>query len=122
MPLYRSRRIRNSLDSPPGSAKVSGKCPAKGGGLWRGYYRPSKERSGGWVRPVYSKVYTITPIRGKGRKRVSQEAWRKGLGHWDTPSIGRKRAIGGSVCLQGSSRAQEPLSRPLSREGGGLSD
>ena len=66
------------------------------------------------VRPVYSKVYTMASMRGKGRKRVSQEDWPKGLGHWDTPLHRPETAIGGSVCLQGSSRAQEPLSRPLS--------
>jgi hypothetical protein len=30
-------------------------------------------------------------IRGRGEKRASQEAGPRGLGHWDTPSIGRKR-------------------------------
>ena len=110
------------LRQPSGIGQSQRQVPRQRGGLWRGYYRPSKERSGGWVRPVYSKVYTMALSVARGEKRASQEAWRKGLGHWDTPSIGRKRAIGGSVCLQGSSRAQEPLSRPLSREGGGLSD
>ena len=57
--------------------------PRQRGGLRRGYYRPGKERSGGGFRPVYSKVYTTAPIRARGKKRASQEAWPKGLGHWD---------------------------------------
>jgi hypothetical protein len=83
-------------------------APPKGG-LRRGYYRPGKERSGGWVRPVYSKIYTMALSGARGEKRASQEAWPKGLGHWDTPSIARKRPL---VARRppGSSRAQEPLS------------
>jgi hypothetical protein len=50
------------LKSQPGKS-----CPAKWGDL-AGLLPAERERSGGWVRPVYSKVYTMTPIRGKGRK------------------------------------------------------
>jgi len=55
--------------------------PRQRGGLGRGYYRPSKERSGGWVRPVYSKVYTMAPIRARGEKTGVPRG--PGLRGWD---------------------------------------
>jgi hypothetical protein len=57
---------------------------------------------------VYSKVYTMTPSGARGEKRASQEAWPKGLGHWDTRSIGRKRP------LVAASAFISPSPRPLS--------
>jgi hypothetical protein len=33
------------------------------------------------------------PSGARGEKRASQEAWPKGLGHWDTASVGRKRPL-----------------------------
>jgi hypothetical protein len=59
----------------------------------------------------------MAPSGASGEKRASQEPWSKGLGHWDSPSIGRKRPIGGGFSLRGSpptiaALAQEPLSLP----------
>jgi hypothetical protein len=94
--------------------------PRQRGGLGRGFYRPSRSESGDGFRPVYSKVYTMAPIRGKGRKRVSQEAWPKGFGTLGHPLNRPETAIGGGVGLQGiipGPRAPQRLA-----EGGGLSD
>jgi hypothetical protein len=50
------------------------------------------------------------PYEARGEKRASHEAGPKGLGHWDTPSIGRKRPFAAASASR--DHVQEPLSLP----------
>jgi hypothetical protein len=99
---------------------MSGVAPPKGG-LGRGYYRPSRSDLGG-ARPV---PRALSEARAKNR--ASQEAWPKGLGHWDNPSIGRKRRLVAASASR--DHVQEPLrlpplrrSRPACVRGGPVRD
>ena len=83
-------RVERAKRDRPMSAIGAGtkELPRQRGGLGRGCYRPSRSDLGGWVRPV-----PWPPSGARGEKRASHEAGPKGLGHRDTPSIGRKRPL-----------------------------
>jgi hypothetical protein len=59
---------RMNRDRPISAIGADAKELPRQRGALAGLLPAERERSGGWVRPVYSKVYTMAPIRARGEK------------------------------------------------------